>query len=53
MKDWKACIRTWEQRQPKKIIPEWLNKEITNQELDQTDNEMFKDFLERFRDGNI
>ena len=34
MKDWKACVRTWEQRQPKKeTIPEWFTKELKNEAL--------------------
>ena len=37
MKDWKACIRTWEQRQPKKDIPDlpkWFNQQYKEQEMD-------------------
>lgn len=34
MKDWKACIRTWEQRQPRKEEqPEWFNKDLKNEQL--------------------
>ena len=34
MKDWKACIRTWEQRQPRKEEqPEWFNKNLKNEQL--------------------
>ena len=46
MKDWKACVRTWEQRQPKKETkPEWFDKElknekITEEEKQQLDNEI-------------
>ena len=37
MKDWKACIRTWEQRSNKnktieKNVPDWFNKEIKKEE---------------------
>lgn len=30
MKDWKACVRTWEQRntKPKETVPEWIDKNI-------------------------
>ncbi len=53
MKDWKACIRTWEQRNNKttnkKIIPEWYNKEITSTET--VDNKEFDNFIKEFRDG--
>lgn len=38
MKDWKACIRTWEQRNKKEEnIPDWFDKDI---EKKITDNEM-------------
>ena len=41
MKDWKACIRTWEQRQPKQNNPEWFNKDLKNEEMSEEDkNEM-------------
>ena len=54
MKDWKACIRTWEQRQTptnKKVIPEWFDKDIKkSNEIDQGD---FNKFLEEFRNEEI
>ena len=36
MKDWKACIRTWERRNIKKesIVPDWMDKEIKKEEYD-------------------
>ena len=34
MKDWKACVRTWEQRQPKDTKPNWLNKEIKTETME-------------------
>lgn len=50
MKDWKACVRTWEQRKEhnKKLeqsIPEWFNKtnkkeEMTEEELEEMNNIM-------------
>lgn len=49
MKDWKACIRTWEQREPKnkKIVPSWFNQEINTES--QMEDEDFKEFIEDFR----
>ena len=51
MKDWKACVRTWEKRYPKenaKNIPTWLNKNIqpdTATEQEQMEMErLLKDF---------
>lgn len=50
MKDWKACIRTWERRdnKSKRIVPEWFNK---NEEIEDNkmDNEEFNDFIKEFR----
>lgn len=50
MKDWKACVRTWEQRNNKnkkleQNIPEWFNKtnkkeEMTQEELEEINNIM-------------
>ena len=51
MKDWKACVRTWEQRNKKntKVVPEWFNKEIEESELSEQDDEEFAKFIEEFR----
>ena len=46
MKDWKACIRTWEQRSGKPI-PEWFNQDIKSEEG--IEDEEFKNFIEEFR----
>lgn len=40
MKDWKACIRTWEQRSTAKSTPKWFNedsqtKEVSKEELEE------------------
>jgi len=51
MQDWKACVRTWERRNPKiitKKTPEWLNKEqqqeLATEEEQNELNEFLKDF---------
>ena len=48
MKDFKACIRTWEQRKPKEARQEWLDKEIKKQDPTEEElkemNELLKDF---------
>ena len=50
MKDWKACIRTWEQRNNKKQIeepvPEWFNKELTNDPMSEEDKQEVDNMLE-------
>lgn len=33
IKDWKACIRTWEQNEKKKDNPSWFNTEVTKEEM--------------------
>lgn len=55
IRDWKACIRTWEQRagkQIKKVIPEWFNNEpdfaTPNDAIPEPDDD-FKNFIEDFR----
>ena len=44
MKDWKACIRTWEQRDSKhkQDIPEWFNKEIKDEEMSEDAKRVYK-----------
>lgn len=51
MKDWRACVRTWEQRQNKKpkIIPKWFNQNIQDQGLVSEKDEDFEDFIKEFR----
>lgn len=40
MKDWKACVRTWEKRNvEKEITPEWLHKEIKREEYEFSDED--------------
>ena len=31
MKDWKACIRTWEKKEKKQVQSKWLNQDFTEQ----------------------
>ena len=53
MKDWKACVRTWEQRNTSSVKrvskPEWFDKEIKrdDEEVEFTDEELR--ILEEFR----
>lgn len=51
MKDWKACVRTWEQKNKSnlKILPSWYNKEIKNSEI--INNDEFNNFIKEFRNG--
>ena len=44
IKNWKACIRTWESKDVKKL-PEWFGKEITNNELTEEEQKEMDDLL--------
>ena len=50
MKDWKACVRTWEKRNNKtEILPEWYGKKVEKEQVSDEEaeelKEMFKDFM--------
>ena len=46
IKDWKACVRTWEQRQHKKeTTPDWFNKELKNEEMTKEDIQEFDNLI--------
>lgn len=47
MKDWKACVRTWEQRQFKEKTPTWFKQKIHDEEI----NEFEKEELEELMKG--
>ncbi len=52
MKDWKACIRTWEQRDTKTKnddVPEWFEKEIENKSLSEQEQKEMESLLEEFK----
>lgn len=51
MKDWKACVRTWEQRQPKNNNPEWFDKELTNNPMSEKDEKEMNKLLEDIMEG--
>lgn len=49
MKDWKACVRTWEQdKKAKETLPEWFNKKIKNKPISEEQkkelDQLIKDF---------
>ena len=49
MKDFKACIRTWEQRQPKKeILPNWFDKDISKQQITMEEQQELQNILDDF-----
>ena len=50
MVDWKACIRTWEQRQQKSTKPSWLDQEIKKQELTEKEEKELDELLKEFKE---
>ena len=53
MKDWKACIRTWEKSnkdKSKEQLPEWFNKDIEKQEISKEEQEEFDNILKSFNE---
>ena len=51
MKDWRACIRTWEQRDTKQKdkLPEWFDKEIKEEEIDDTTQKELNELNDFFK----
>ena len=51
MKDWKACIRTWEKRNTKKIEskPEWFNKNIKEQKATEEEQKEMEEILKEYK----
>ena len=52
MKDWKACVRTWEQRNTKTKnddVPEWFDKEQEIKLLSKQEQEEMESLLEEFK----
>ena len=53
MKDWKACIRTWEQRMKKssneKPVPEWFNQKNESEEIAEKEQEELKEMMKEFK----
>lgn len=47
MKDWKACIRTWE-RKNNQDLPNWFNKDIKLQEMTKEEREEMAKLLDNF-----
>lgn len=46
MKDWKACIRTWEKKNVKKeTIPDWFDKKAKEEELTKDEEKVFDELL--------
>ena len=48
MKDWKACVRTWEQRQNKNIscnTPTWFKQEIHDEEINENEKQELEELM--------
>jgi len=50
MKDWKACVRTWEKNknQKTKIEPNWIGKDIEQTQATEEEEKAMKDLLSKF-----
>lgn len=50
MKDWKACVRTWEHNRTnnKEQLPSWFNKDIKREEISEKDKEEFENIINEF-----
>lgn len=48
MKDWKACIRTWERSNKKEELPNWFNKDISKEDITQEEQEEMQNILDNF-----
>lgn len=46
IKDWKACIRSWEQTEKKKDNPSWFNTEVTKEEMTEEELEELRKELD-------
>ena len=55
MKDWKACVRTWEQRNSKKvkdkkdIIPKWFNNSNDKKEISPESKKELEAILKKYK----
>ena len=50
MKDWKACVRTWEKRSCKKeeVVPTWVDKKIQTKQMTKEEQKEMEDLLKEF-----
>ena len=47
MKDWKACIRTWEQRKNKEVekVPAWFKQEIKDKKISEEEKQELEELM--------
>lgn len=45
MKDWKACVRTWEQRNKEDKLPSWFNKEPKKEERTEDEERQLQELI--------
>ena len=50
MKDWKACVRTWEQRTKKDVLPDWFDEDIKKIEITKEDKEELERMINSYED---
>lgn len=49
MVDWKACVRTWERRNPKKEEPVWINADINTKKATEKEKQEMENLLKEFK----
>ena len=49
MKDWKACVRTWEKRDTKVATPNWFDKNIKEQTTTKEEQEELEKLLKNYK----
>ena len=45
MKDWKACVRTWEQRNKEDHLPSWFDKELKKEERTEDEERQLQELI--------
>lgn len=50
MKDWKACVRTWERKDKKQEnLPEWFNERIETKKMSKQEQEELKELMKDYQ----
>jgi len=49
MKDWKACIRTWERRTEEEKTPQWFDKTNKEERINESEKNELEEMLKEFK----
>lgn len=53
MKDWKACVRTWERKNKdtkNSNVPEWFDEKIEAKQISKQDSEKLEDLIKKYKE---